>query len=167
MATSQQQAALVEVARALGAPGQPGPFYAALDRAMAGLIGHKLFTLMIYDAGARTVARVYSNQPDAYPVGGTKPYSASSLFDQLFERHQAVVVRNAEEIRRSFVDQELIARLGCSGSLHLPVVHDGVALGIMNLLHEAGRYDDPHIDLSAPFAAMLVTPFLIALRGRV
>ncbi len=163
---SSQETALLEAVRALAAPGQPAPFYAALDRVLGGLIGHKLFTLMVYDANARTVARVYSNQPAAYPVGGTKPYSASSLFDQLFERHQPAVVRTAEEIKRAFADEALIASLGCSGSLHMPVVHDGTALGIMNLLHEAGHYTDAHIDVTAPFAGLLTTPSLLALRGR-
>jgi hypothetical protein len=78
-----QPAALLEAARALAAPGQPQPLYRALDRLLGDLIGHKLFTLMIYDAEAREVARVYSNQPAAYPIGGRKPYSASSLFDRL------------------------------------------------------------------------------------
>src|SRR5262252_7287800 len=40
------------------------------------------------------------------------------------------------------------------------------ALGIMNLLHEAGHYGDHHVEVATPFAASLVAPFLIALRGR-
>jgi GAF domain-containing protein len=161
-----QPAALLEAARALAAPGQPQPLYQALDRLLGDAIGHKLFTLMIYDAEAREVARVYSNQPAAYPVGGRKPYSASSLFDRLLVEHQAVVLRDAEAIRRAFVDHALIASLGAAGSLHLPVVHDGRALGVMNLLHAAGWYDDPHIAIAEPFAALLTTPFLIALGCR-
>ncbi len=154
---------LIEVAQTLAASGQPGPTYTAVDRAMAGLIGHKLFTLMTYDARAGTVERVYSNQPSAYPVGGKKPYGASSLFDQLLQRGEPAIVHDAEGIRRAFVDHALIASLGAAASLHLPVVHDGRALGVMNLLHEAGWYDTPHFDLARPFAALLIAPFLMAL----
>jgi len=164
MAHSKSHAALVEAARALAAPGQPQAFYQALDRALDGLIGHTLFTLMIYDAAARETTRVYSNQPAAYPVGGRKPYAASSLYDRLLIRHEPVVVRDAEEIRRAFIDHAMNASLGCAGSLHLPVVYDGRALGVMNLLHEAGWYDDPHVALAAPFAALLTAPFLLAAR---
>ena len=162
---SAQQTALTEVARALAEPGQPDRGYGALDRALAALLGHKLFTLMTYDAGTRTVERVYSNQPAAYPVGGRKPYSASTVFDRLLQFHQPVVLRDADDIRRAFVDFALIASLGCAGSLHLPVVYDARALGVMNLLHEAGRYDDAHADLAEPFAAYLIAPFQRALRG--
>ncbi len=155
--------AVLAVAHALAAPGQPEPTYAALDRAMDGLIGHKLFTLMTYDARAGTVERVYSNQTAAYPVGGKKPYSASTLFDRLLKQGEPAIVRTEAEMRRAFVDHELIASLGAGGSLHLPVVHDGRALGVMNLLHRAGWYDTPHIAVARPFAALLIAPFLIAL----
>jgi hypothetical protein len=164
-AQTNSQAAVLEAARALAAPGQPEVFYQALDRAVDGLIGHKLFTLMTYDASAREVERVYSNQPAAYPVGGRKPYTASTLFDRLLVEHRPVVLRGADEIRRAFVDHALIASLGAAASLHMPVVHDGRALGMMNLLHEAGWYADPHIALAEPFAALLTAPFLIALGG--
>ncbi len=163
MTRPDAETALLAMARALAAPGQPTPTYAAVDRAMNELIGHKLFTLMTYDARAGTVERVYSNQPAAYPVGGKKPYGASTLFDRLLKQGEPAIVRTDEEMRRAFVDHALIASLGAGGSLHLPVVHDGRALGVMNLLHEAGWYDTPHIALAQPFAALLIAPFLVAL----
>jgi hypothetical protein len=45
------------------------------------------------------------------------------------------------------------------------VVHDEQALGVMNLLHAAGWYDEAHIALAEPFAALLTVSFLIAVRG--
>ena len=163
---SSIETAWLEAARALAAPGQPTPLYQALDRGLGAAVGHKLLTLMIYDAPSRSVERVYSNQPAAYPVGGSKPYSASTLFDRILIECRPAILRDAAEIRAAFVDHALIARLGLASSLHLPVVHDGRALGMMNLLHEAGRYDEPHVGLAEPFAALAVAPFLVALRGR-
>lgn len=153
-------------ARALAEPGQPTPIYRALDHGLSRAVGHKLLTLMIYDAPSRSVERVYSNQPAAYPVGGRKPYSASTLFDRILIERRAAILRDAAEIRAAFVDHVLIASLGLASSLHLPVVHDGQALGMMNLLHEAGWYADRHAALAEPFAALAVAPFLAALRGR-
>jgi GAF domain-containing protein len=164
--SSATETAWLEATRALAAPGQPGPFYQALDRGLDVAVGHKLLTLMIYDAPSRSVERVYSNQPAAYPVGGRKPYSASTQFDRILIDRRPAILRDADEIRAAFVDHALIASLGLASSLHLPIVHDGHALGMMNLLHEAGWYAERHIALAEPFAALAVAPFLVALRGR-
>lgn len=146
--------------------GQPQVLYDTLERGMDELIGHRLFTLMIYDERESTVRRVHSNQPAAYPPGGSKPYAASTLFDRLLQQRQPVVLRTAAEIEQGFVDHALIASLGCAAGLHLPVAYDGRTLGLMNLLHEAGWYTDEHVAAAAPFAALLTAPFLTALRGR-
>ncbi|MBV8168800.1 MAG: GAF domain-containing protein [Alphaproteobacteria bacterium] len=158
--------ALNEVAAALSQPGQPETVYRAIDHATATLIGHKLITMMTFDGEARTVGRVYSNQPEAYPVGGSKPYSASTLFDTLLVERRPVVLRDAADVKRAFVDHTLIASLGCDSGIFLPVAYDGRTLGVMNLAHQAHWYDDKHVALAAPFAALLTTPFLLALRGR-
>jgi hypothetical protein len=158
--------ALSTVVAALAEPGQPETVYRAIDHATAALFGHKLITMMTFDAAARTVGRVYSNQPAAYPVGGTKPYSASSLFDTLLLQRRPVVLHDAADVKRAFVDHATIAGLGCDAGMFLPVAYDGRTLGVLNFAHQAHWYDDGHIALAAPFAALLTTPFLIALRGR-
>jgi GAF domain-containing protein len=166
MMPSQFEASLADIAAVLAKPGQPHAVYAALDRQLGTLIGHKLFTLMVFDERARTVERVYSNQPAAYPAGGKKPYSASSVFDRLLRDHLPYIARSAADIEAAFTDHALIASLGCAASLNLPVVYDGRPLGLMNLLGEAGRYDEAHATLAAPFAALLAAPFQQALRGK-
>lgn len=163
MAEISLQSALSQVAAALAAPDQPETAYRAVDRATAGLVGHKLFTLMVYDARERAVGRVYSSNPGAYPVGGRKPYTASSLFDGLIIEQQPVVLRTADDIKRAFVDHTLIASLGCDSGIFLPVVYDGRTLGVLNLAHQANWYDDGHVTVLAPFAALLTAPLLLAL----
>lgn len=165
MAVSKLQSALTEVVATLAEKGQPRTLYAALDRSLGKLIGHKLFTLMIFDERQQLVERVYSSQPKPYPVGGKKLYSASTLYDDLLKRHRARVLRDADDIRRSFVDHKLILSLRCAASMHVPVVYDGRSLGIMNLLNKAGWYSDKHVAEAAPFAALLTAPFAFALRG--
>jgi len=162
---SKLQTALNEVVAALADKGQPEALYGALDRGLAKLIGHKLFTLMIYDQRDSQVERVYSSQPKAYPVGGRKPYGASTIYDALFKRHEAVLTRDADDIKRAFSDHKLILSLRCAASLHLPVVYDGRPLGVMNLLNKAGWYRDKHIAEAAPFAALLVAPYSATLRA--
>jgi transcriptional regulator with GAF, ATPase, and Fis domain len=165
VAASKLQSALTEVVATLARKGQPQTLYGALDRSLGKLIGHKLFTLMIFDERQRQVQRVYSNQPKTYPVGGKKPYSASTLYDELLVRHRPCVLHNADDIKRTFADHKLILSLRCAASLHIPVVYDGRPLGLMNLLNKEGWYRDKHIAEAAPFGALLVAPFMLALRG--
>jgi GAF domain-containing protein len=161
---SKLQTALNDTLGALAKKGQPLPLYTAIDRALGKLIGHKLFTLMVYNQRKHLIQRLYSNQPKAYPPGGAKPYSASTIYDQLFKRHQAVLNRDADDIKRCFSDHKLILSLRCAASLHIPVVYDGQPLGVMNLLNKAGWYREKHIAEAAPFTALLVAPYLAALR---
>jgi hypothetical protein len=165
VAASKLQTALTEVVGTLAKKGQPQTLYGAIERSIGTLIGHKLFTLMVYDERQGLVERVYSNQPKAYPVGGSKPYSASTIYDELWIRQRACVLRDADDIKRAFTDHKLILSLRCAASLHVPVIYDGRALGVMNLLHKAGWYRDKHIAEAAPFAALLVAPYMLALRG--
>ena len=44
--------ALPELAEAQAAPGQPEPTLRALDGALATLVGHKLFTVLVHDPDA-------------------------------------------------------------------------------------------------------------------
>jgi hypothetical protein len=160
---SKLQTALGDALAALAKKGQPKPLYTAIDHALATLVGHKLFTLMVFDDRRHVTKRVYSNQPKSYPVGGEKPYSASTLYDTLLKRNRPCILRNADDITRAFVDHKLILSLRCAASMHIPVVYDGRALGIMNLLNKAGWYRESHIGTAAPFAALLVAPYGAAL----
>ena len=47
--------------------------FTAVERVLADVVGVKLFTVLIHDPARRLIQRAYSNWPDAYPVGGTKP----------------------------------------------------------------------------------------------
>src|SRR5258705_5574996 len=98
MVQSQVEASLAAIAAVLAKPGKPDAVYAALDREMGALIGHRLFTLMVLDERGPTVARVYSNRPAAYPPGGKKPYNASTVFDRLFRDHLPYIGRTAADI---------------------------------------------------------------------
>jgi GAF domain-containing protein len=141
-------------------PGQPDTLYRALDHIIGQLVGHKLFTLLYVTASGEEVARVYSNMPDAYPVGGRKAMGPTPWGDHVMKGLKPYVGHTAEDIRWAFFDHELIASLGCESVLNMPVIYDGRVLGTLNLLHEAGFYRDDHARLLEPYAALLATPFL-------
>lgn len=151
---------LVAVARAGGEPGQPEVLFAALDIAMGAVIGHKLFTVLVYHADAAQSERRYTNQPAAYPVGGRKPVTPSAWTERLFQERRPYLGRTADDIRAVFFDHELILSLGCQSVLNVPVVWNERTLGTINLLHEADWYDERDLPVAVAFAALAVPGYL-------
>jgi len=156
---------LEAVARAITEAGQPEPAFRALDRAMGAVIGHKLFTVLLHHPGARESERRYTNQPAAYPVGGRKPVTASPWTERLFVERRPYIGKDAQDIRKVFFDHELILSLGCASVLNVPVVWDGRTLGTINLLHEAGFYDEGDVPVGQTFAALAAPALLELTRG--
>jgi hypothetical protein len=155
---------LVAVAAAMAGPGQPRALFEALDRALARVPGHKLFTLLRHHEATGESERIYTNQPAAYPVGGRKPLNLTAPMQRVFRDHRPYLGRTAEDIREVFFDHALIASLGCESVLNLPVVYDGRLLGTVNLLHEACWYDEADVPIGLAFAA-LATPGFLSLGG--
>lgn len=153
---------LSAVAAASAGGGQPEATFRALDRSLAAAVGHTLFTVLLRHP--RESERFYTNQPAAYPVGGRKPIVASPWTEQLFGRREPYIGRSAADIRAVFFDHELIASLGCESVLNLPVAWDGRVLGTINLLHEAGWYDEADVPVGLAFAALAVPAYLSLIR---
>ena len=148
------------VAVAASRAGQPEPFYQALARALAAVLGHKLFTVLLHHAATGESERRYTNQPQAYPVGGRKALNPTPWSQQVIRERRPYLGRTPADIRAVFFDHELIASLGCASVLNVPVVWDGRVLGTLNLLHEEDWYDDTDIAIGLIFAA-LATPALL------
>ena len=153
---------LEAVARAMREPEQPETGFRALDLGMAAVIGHKLFTVLLHHLRAQESERRYTNQPAAYPVGGRKPVSPTPWTERLFVERRPYIGKTAEDIRSVFFDHELILSLGCASVLNVPVVWDGRTLGTINLLHEAGWYDETDVPVGQLFAALAI-PALVDL----
>jgi ABC-type oligopeptide transport system ATPase subunit len=153
---------LEAVARAMREAGQPETGCRALDLGMGAVIGHKLFTVLLHHPRAQESERRYTNQPAAFPVGGRKPVSPTAWTERLFVERRPYIGRTAEDIRSVFFDHELIQSLGCASVLNVPVVWDARTLGTVNLLHEAGWYDEADVPVAQVFVA-LATPLLLEL----
>jgi hypothetical protein len=139
--------------------------YPALQEALAEVVGHKLFTLMAMDHERGEAARIYTSHPDEYPVGGRKPLGRMTGWGQVvLEGRQPWIGRTAEDIEWAFFDHALIASLGCASCLNQPVIDADApggprVIGTINLLHQAGWYDQAAAHRTAPFAALLVEPY--------
>jgi hypothetical protein len=156
---------LARVAAAFWAEGQPTAGFAALEHACGELIVHRLFTVLLFHSAIGESERFYTNQPEAYPIGGRKSLNPTFWADHVLRQQKVYIGRSYDDIRAVFFDHELIRSLGCESVLNLPVVFDGRTLGTVSLLHEAGWYDDHHIELGRVLAALAV-PGLAMLQQR-
>ena len=125
---------------------------AAIDRAIAEGIGHKLFTVLVLNWDRGENQRYYSNQPDAYPVGGAKPIARSSASAML--EGQCRFLDTYEDVKAAFFDHELIRSLGCESCVNVPVRWAGRTIGTLNILHEANWYTPADVPAFTVFAAL-------------
>jgi hypothetical protein len=151
---------LAAVAAAVARAGQPHETFAALDAALAAVLGHTLFTILAYHPSRGESERCYTNQPVAYPVGGRKPLPPNAWAERVLRDHRPYIGYTAEDIRAVFFDHALIASLGCDSVLNVPVVWNGQAIGTINLLHEARWYDEGDAGIAQAFAALAVPALL-------
>ena len=156
-------ASLAMLCAKLAEPGQPETVFEAFDAETKRLVGHKLFTLLYVD-GAE-VARVYSNQPDAYPVFGRKPMGPTPWGQHVLQGRQPFLGRDMDAIRWAFFDHALIASLGCGSVINVPVVYAGETIGTINLLDAEHHYRDEHVAPIVALAPTLIPAFLLARAG--
>lgn len=133
---------LGELTQALRSPEQPPRVFRVAEAITGGAIGHRLFTIMRYDADRAEVERVHTSMPAAYPVGGRKAKKNTAWSDHVLRDMQVFRANDADGIRAAFDDHVTIASLGLDSVLNIPLVLAGRCLGTMNLLHEAGWYNE-------------------------
>ncbi len=152
--------ALGRATAAASEPGQPDRLYRALHDAFAEVIGFKLFTLMVFDPVDQGAQRLFTSDPESYPVGGRKKMAQTPWAKKVIEGKSAWIGSTAEDIRWAYPDHELIANLGLESAINLPVIYDGNFIGSANLLHEANWFSPLDIEIGKPFAALLTPAFL-------
>lgn len=129
------------------------------------VIGTGLLTCSVYDMEARQSRRIYTENADAYPVGGYKPISEGAWAEQVLERHETYATLSIAEISEIFFDWELIRSLGLDSNANIPVVAAGRVIGTLNLLGRTGYYTAEKL-ASAPLLMPVATiAFLLAERS--
>ena len=124
---------------------QPERAFAALEELTREIVGVKLFTIMTSDTTDKVSERIYSNMPDAYPVSGTKPYNETHWSDITLNQKKTFVANTIADIADVFDDHELIQSLGCESVINVPIIVDGLVIGTINCLHEAGFYTEERV----------------------
>ncbi|HEV7267934.1 MAG TPA: GAF domain-containing protein [Falsiroseomonas sp.] len=147
---------LAAVAAAGAQTDQPETLFRALDAALGATIGHRLFTILVIHPGAQESQRYYSNQPQAYPIGGRKPITESWWFKQVVFGGEPWIGKDYADVQAAFYDHELIRSLGCESALNIPVRWNGATLGTLNLLDAQAHYTEAHLPAAKLFAALAV-----------
>ena len=128
--------------RALRDAERPPRIFRAVEALTGAAIGHRLFTIMRYDADRAEVERVHTSQPAAYPIGGRKAKKDTAWSEHVLREMKVFRANDAAGIRAAFDDHATIASLGLGAVLNIPLVLAGRCLGTMNLLHAAGWYTE-------------------------
>ena len=156
----------IAAAQGVAQGGQPGASLAALDAALAGAVGHKLFTVLAVNLERRETQRYYTNMPEAYPVGGTKPILQDNAgMMAVINEGTCRINHDYAALKVAFFDHELIRSLGCESSVNIPVRWNGQTLGMLNILHESGYYSAADVPVLRVFGALAVPALLDIIRG--
>jgi hypothetical protein len=143
------------------APNEP---YRMVEELTQRVFGHRLFTVMRHRETSAEVERVYSNNVEAYPVGGRKRKLGTRWGEKVLDRGEIFIAANRDELREAFPDYELIFSLGISSIMNVPISFGGGVLATMNISGEAGQYRDADAPSAKMIGALLV-PVLLASEG--
>jgi hypothetical protein len=115
--------------------------------------GWKLYTAMRYLASGE-VERVYSSNPEAYPLAGRKPRRDTPWSRQVLVRGEPYYANDEAGIRAAFEDAEKIIGLGLGAVINVPVKDEGRVLGTLNFLREAGGYRPENVREALALASL-------------
>ncbi|WP_207211797.1 GAF domain-containing protein [Promicromonospora panici] len=127
-----------------------------IHRAVLAETGARLFTILAFTDGGRTMHRIYSSHPHEYPVGGRKDVTRDVAADWLarcVDEQAPYFGRTRDDVRRIFADSALIESLGCGSIINAPVVRDGLTIGALNILDAEGAYGDDDVEKALAVAS--------------
>jgi hypothetical protein len=148
------------LSRAAGGTGQPHAAFHAFDELCAEIFGHRLFTILAWEAGADEVERVYSSRPQEYPMSARKRMGPTPWGALVLGSGRSWLGASAEDMRWAFPDHELIAALGCAACINSPVSWNGAVLGAINVLDAADAYRPSDLEALEAISGFLVGPLL-------
>ena len=119
---------------AAGAGKSPEALFAAITEIAALRVGAGLVTAMHHAEAALTVERIYSSNPQAYPVGGRKVKQENDWSRHVLVEHRVLVSTGDDAIRKHYNDHAIIFGLGLHSCVNVPLVSAGKCIGTLNVL---------------------------------
>ena len=148
------------LATALAHTDQPRATLAAIDHIGGDAIGHCLFSANAFRVETMEVERLYSSNPDAYPVGGRKHKKSTAWGQQVLLDRRVFVGEGDQAIMEFFDDHALMRALGVHSIVNVPVVWCGACLGVLNFASPHPRFEARQIAMAKMFGLVAVAAFL-------
>jgi GAF domain-containing protein len=147
-----------------GAAKSPTELFRAIEDVAARRVGAGLVTMMRHDAVASTVERLYSSNPQAYPVGGKKTKRDTAWGRKVLTEHRVLVSAGDEGLRESFDDHATIIGLGLHSCVNVPLVSEGKCIGTMNISRAQAEWIDDEIALVRALGLAALAGVLMVIR---
>jgi hypothetical protein len=138
-----------------------------LNRARAMVLGPGMLTVNLDVTTAQDppgeirLRRIWSSEPEAYPVGGGKPWTR-----QLLEQGRLFIGEGDEALARVFDDHARIASLDLHAVVNVPITHDGSCFATFNVLGRMPCWQAHEIAAIRMLALLAAPQLLCLLPGR-
>lgn len=164
MARADLVAADIAAVMAIAAEaGEPRQLFLAVEALAQKVLGHKQCSFFRYVDATAEVERIHSSTPASHPIGGRKRIADYPHNQSVLAKGQIYVARDKDAVALTYKDKDKIFALGVSSIMNVPVRHAGRNIGAMNLMGEAGWYDEP-VFPAARTIAQLLAPSILAWR---
>ncbi len=147
---------------AMAGPNASQAVFKALAQLAYDVLDLKQFTIMTVDQKRGVAARIFSDDPVPYPVGGEKPILDTIWTKTVLERQETFVGNTIEDLAEVFPDWEKIQSLGLESCLNLPIIIDGNVMGTLNCLNVAGHFTPERVAAANQLKLPGAAAFLLA-----
>ncbi|HEY8708076.1 MAG TPA: GAF domain-containing protein [Burkholderiaceae bacterium] len=140
-----------------------------LDRARVLVLGAGMLTVNLDVTTAQDppgevrLRRIWTSQPDAYPVGGGKTKTRTPWTRQLLEQGQVFVGEGDEALTQVFDDQARIASLNLHSVVNVPLLRDGRCIATFNVLGSRPAWTAGEV-AAIRMLALLAAPHVLSYR---
>lgn len=135
----------------------PDALFALLAERVARAVGYDLLTVLAPTPGGRVLTRLFSSNPEQYPLGDADRVEDTAWFRQLFGRGEPIIANDGPEIDRWLPGFDAyFAEQGYGALANVPVIVAGRPVGLVNMMGQAGHFSPvrlaalrPHLPLAA------------------
>lgn len=162
MTETETEQAVAAFARSIGTVKTGADAWLSLHALFDAAVGAKLFTVTTVDLDRAEARRLYSSDPENYPVSGAKPILVDPWYELVIVAHKSFVANTLDEISGHFPDHALIGRLGCGSVINLPVLLAGSVVATVNCLDEEHHYTVQRVATAESLRPSALAAYLVA-----
>ena len=147
-----------------GAATSPAALFEAIHQVAQRRVDAGLVTAMRHDEPAATVERLYSSNPQAYPINGRKLKQDSAWSQHVLVEHRVLVSAGDDAIKKHYVDHPTIFGLGLHSCVNVPLVSEGRCIGTLNVLNARSVWSDDEVAVARALGLAALSAVLMRRR---